>query len=207
MQTKLLIVTFILLLSHSVGLAITGEIHVSKWEIIIRTQEGTIRTFVSVKKKKTSLNLTKFYYGYYMNELYCKQGELQGKPLNGRYCRYDLQDNILESGNFNYGLKEGLWKNLSPGGIITETNEYEKGVFSGERVIYKNGKPDILEKYRKNKLIGKPKSLNRVIAAKNKENKFGKIKKKILRLIKKKHVDEHAKTETKISPTSTQITK
>ena len=187
MQAKLLITTIILIFSHFTGIAITPKITKSNYEIILRTNEGSIRTWVSGEQKRITPKLDRFYYGYYLNGLFCKQGELQGKPLNGEFRRYDLKENILESGQFKYGLKEGFWKQLTPGGTLTETNEYKKGLFYGQRLIYKNGKPEIMETYRKGKLIGKPKNLNPLSLPKNGENKIGKLKFLVHRLLK--HLD------------------
>lgn len=203
MQTKLLLTTIIFILSLSAGIVCAQSIPVSKYEIILKTGDGTIRTWVSTEKKSIRLKTDRYYYGYYLNGLFCKQGELQGKPLNGKYCRYDLKDNILESGQFKYGLKEGLWKNLSPGGTLTETNEFRKGQLYGHREIYKNGKPEIIEKYRKGKLIGKPKYLNPALTPKKGETKIAKVKKLFHRLFKhkdhKSQMQPEKKPEKKIS--------
>jgi antitoxin component YwqK of YwqJK toxin-antitoxin module len=192
MQIKQLITTIILVLCQLIGMAGSK----SKQEIILRTNEGTMRIQVSGENNRISLRSDRFYYGYYLSGLFCKQGELQGKPLNGAFRRYDLKDNIVESGNFKYGLKTGLWKQLTSGGALTETTEYCKGQLGGQRVIYKSGKPDILEKYRKGKLIGKPKSLNPVISPKVKKDKSVKKENLFKRLIKRKD------TKTKVESTS-----
>lgn len=185
MKTKLIITT-ILILSQFAGISQPQSPDISKYEIILRTSEGTIRTWVSGENKKISSKPDRFYYGYYMSGLFCKQGELQGKPLNGEFRRYDLKDNIIESGHFKYGLKTGLWKHLSPGGTLIENSEYRKGLLCGEHLIYKNGRPEILEKYRKGKLIGKPKSLNPPIVQQKGENKNGKKKNLFQRLIRQR---------------------
>jgi len=188
MKTKLGI-TIIFVLSQFAVMAGTKGIIPSKQEIILRTSEGTIRIWVSGENKKISPKPNRFYYGYYMGGLFCKQGELQGKPLDGEFYKYDLKDNIIESGLFKYGLKTGLWKHLSPGGKLTETSEYRNGVLDGELMIYKNGKPDILEKYKEGELIGKPKSLNPPIVTQKGEDKNGKKKNLFQRLIMKiKHM-------------------
>lgn len=188
MKTKLGI-TIIILLSQFAVMAGTKGSTLLNQEIILRTSEGTIRTWVSGENKKISPKPDRFYYGYYMSGLFCKQGELQGKPLNGEFHKYDQKDNIIESGYFKFGLKTGLWKQLSTGGILTETSEYRKGMLCGEHLIYKNGKPDILEKYRKGELIGKPKSLNPLITMQKSEEKNGKKKNLFQRLIMKiKHM-------------------
>ena len=121
MRTRLLIMILIVILSQFTGTSFAQKMSVSNYEIILRTSEGTIRAWVTDKKKKIREKPDRQYCGYYLNQLFCKQGELQGKPLHGKYLRYDLKDNILESGNFNYGLKQGVWKQLSPEGMLTET--------------------------------------------------------------------------------------
>ncbi len=186
MQIKLLITTLIFILSQFPGIAVTQRITKSQYEVILRTSEGTIRTWVSARGKRISPKSDRFYYGYYLNGLFCKQGELQGKPLNGEFHRYDLKDNILESGQFRYGLKDGLWRQLTPDGTLTETCEYQKGLLNGQRMIYKNGKPDLKEKYRKGKLIGKLKYPDPLIAQKKGETKIEKMKNLFHKLIKRK---------------------
>lgn len=202
MQTKLLITIIIFVFGQFAGIAGTKKKPISKYEIIIKTSEGTIRTWVPVEKIRIRPKLDRFYYGYYLNELFYKQGELQGKPVNGEFRRYDLKDNIIESGNCEYGLRVGLWKNITAGGAITETREYHKGLMYGHRIIYKNGKPDILEKYRKGRLIGKPKSLNSLIVPKKEDDKSGKKKNLFQRLkerIKRKNLK---KPEVELTPES-----
>ena len=206
MRTQLLITILIVILSLANGTSFAQKMSVSNYEIILRTGEGTIRTWVTDKKKRIRERPDRQYCGYYMNQLFCKQGELQGKPLNGKYCRYDPKDNILESGNFNYGLKQGVWKQLSPDGMLTETCQYREGILWGERLIYKNGKPDILEKYYKGKLIGKPKYLNPEIDPKNRKGESVKKKNLFHRLFGSKDlkskVQPDKKPDQKIKPDS-----
>ena len=201
MQAKLLITSIIFILCQLTGIAITPRITKPNYEIILRTNEGTIRTWVSGEQKRITPKLDRFYYGYYLNGLFCKQGELQGKPLNGEFRRYDLKENILESGQFKYGLKDGLWKQLTPGGTLTETNEYKNGLFYGQRVIYENGKPEIMETYRKGKLIGKPKNLNPLSLPNSGEKKIGKLKSQLHRLLK--HLDFKKQIQKKKTPEKT----
>ncbi len=202
MRTRLLIMILIVILSQFTGTSFAQKMSVSNYEIILRTSEGTIRAWVTDKKKKIREKPDRQYCGYYLNQLFCKQGELQGKPLHGKYLRYDLKDNILESGNFNYGLKQGVWKQLSPEGMLTETCQYQEGILWGERLIYKSGKPDILENYYKGKLIGKPKYLNTKIDPKNRNGESVKKKNLFHRLFKHKDtkitVQPKKKSDTQI---------
>ena len=193
-RTHLLVMNVLVILSLIPGTSFAQKVSVSNYEIILRTSEGTIRARVTNKKKKIREKPDRQYCGYYLNQLFCKQGELQGKPLNGKYLRYDPKDNILESGNFNFGLKQGVWKQLSPEGLLTETCQYREGILWGERLIYKNGKPDILEGYKNGKLVGKPKYLNPEIDPKNRKGESVKKKNLFHRLFK------HKDTKTNIQP-------
>jgi antitoxin component YwqK of YwqJK toxin-antitoxin module len=188
MQIKLLIITFVFILSQFPGIAGSKGNAISNYEIIIKTNEGIICTWVSGNKKRIRLKTNRFYYGYYLNRLVSKQGELQGKPLNGKFCRYDLNENIIESGNFKDGLKDGVWKQFSSGGALTETSEYQNGMLCGLRVIYKNSNPNMTEKYRNGKLIGKPKNLNSSIVQKKGEENSVKKKSMFHRLFKCKNL-------------------
>ena len=202
MRTKFLITIFIFAIGPFSVTAMAQKISKSNSEIIIRTNEGTIRTWVSSENKKITLQTDQLYYGYYMKALFCKQGELQGKPLNGAFKKYDLKDNIIESGYFKNGLKDGLWKSLSSAGNLIEIKEYRKGVINGNRIIYKTGKPDMLEKYRKGKLTGKPKYLNPLTEIKKGENNQ---KKRSLfhRLFMHKKLDNQVKTKKTPEKTKT----
>ncbi|HEY3390348.1 MAG TPA: hypothetical protein VGK38_12290 [Prolixibacteraceae bacterium] len=131
---------------------------------------------------------------------------MQGKPLNGEFRRYDLKDNILESGQFKFGLKDGLWKQLTPDGILTETSEYQKGLLHRQHTIYKKGKPDILEKYRKGKLEGKPKYLNQLTPQKNGDGKNVKKKNLFHKLFKHKDIENRVQSK-KTKTQTTQLDK
>jgi antitoxin component YwqK of YwqJK toxin-antitoxin module len=176
MQTKLSILTFLFIVSQFAGIMSLKGNPSSNCEIIIKDGQGTICTRVSSEKRRMSLKTDRYYYGYQFNELFFKQGTLQGKPLDGTFNRYDLNGNNIESGYFDYGLKNGLWKKLSANGNLTETTEYRKGRLCGKRVVYKNGIPEVLEHYRKGHLIGKPKLLNPL--SKQAKGKTRRLKKK-----------------------------
>lgn len=189
-----LVTSIFVLCGALAGMAGSKPHKLSAHEVIIRTKEGTICTCTYDGVKRLSLKNDRLYYGIYLNEIFCKQGILQGKPLHGKFNRYDVRNNIVESGLFRYGLKEGLWKHLSENGYLTEITQYRKGVQCGKRTILLNGVPVIREKYRNGKLTGNPKSLNtQKILSNEKESRVEKIK------MFKKHF-YHRKSKEKIQP-------
>lgn len=175
----------------------------STHEVILKTKEGTICTWTCDKVKKVSLKNYRIYYGIYLNELFYKQGVLQGDPLNGKFNRYDLTYNVVETGNFRYGLKTGMWKHLAADGQLTETTNYRNGVLCGKRTLYENGVPVLIEKYRRGRITGKPKSLNAAKVLTNKKEKALKKKKVFLPIIFRKAF----KGKTKPGTTGTVIEK
>jgi hypothetical protein len=158
---RISIAVFIFFLFCDAGIVVKNTNSLPKRrEVIITSNKETIRASVNIENKKIRIDNDRLYFGYYLNKLYRTQGEIQGRPLDGKFSRYDLNNNILESGNFEMGLKEGIWKLFSNGGYLIEVAEYQKGMLHGHRLIYKGGQPDILEKYRNGKLKGKPRSFN-----------------------------------------------
>ena len=201
MHTISRIAILIWILSQSIGITKAQYVPLSTYEIVLKSGDGTIRIWVSDEKKRIKVTPDHQYYGYYMNQLFCKQGEIEGKPLNGKYLRYDLKDNILESGEFKFGLKDGIWKQLSPEGFLTETKQFCHGELCGERVIYINGKPDTQEKYSNGKLIGKPLKLNPVVGGNNGNNATKKKENLVSHLLKPN------KLKTPIQPDNNSVQK
>lgn len=147
-------------------------------EVIIKSDSGIIKASVSVEDMDIDFLNDRIYSCYFQNKIYCTQGEIVGKPLNGKFSRYDIHDNLLESGYYMSGLKAGIWKKFSIDGFLTETCQYRGGLPDGRRIIYKDGKPDISEKYRMGKIIGKPINLNSVNESTNTGNRNSRFKKK-----------------------------
>ena len=68
-----------------------------------------------------------FYYWYSGNAIHSSQGGYSGRLLNGRYNEYYLNNNLKEQGNFNKGLKDGLWKSWNESGALSQVSNWKNG--------------------------------------------------------------------------------
>lgn len=161
-----LIAVICLCLQISVS-GITERIPKKDHEVIVKTDQGWVCARILSVESQIRLKNDRFYWGYYHGKIFSKQGELQGKLLDGKYLEYDSDDNLIETGFFDKGLKIGIWKNLSSGGELIRTCNYKNGLLQGKSTTYKNGHPEKLERYSKGKLTGKPEMMYASFAKKD----------------------------------------
>lgn len=125
------------------------------------------------------------YYWYSSNDIKSTENGFDGKLLHGQYKSFYRDLNLKEEGKFSHGLKTGIWKTWFTGGKIHEIIHYKNGnkngvmqVFNtegklisetgykndkinGRQILYKDGKPDTVLKYRNNELVIKKKRIEK----------------------------------------------
>jgi hypothetical protein len=88
--------------------------------------------FTSTSKQSSSL----WYYWYSANEIHITQGGYSGKALNGNYNEYYLNKNLKEKGQFEKGLKTGIWKNWRQDGSLASAYTWKAGQRYGDFFVY-----------------------------------------------------------------------
>ncbi|HEX3008687.1 MAG TPA: hypothetical protein VHO90_13835 [Bacteroidales bacterium] len=97
-----------------------------------------------------------FYYWYYSGKINMNQGGYSGKLIHGKYEVFNKSNKLICSGNFNYGLKEGEWKEWYPGGNIKTLTKFHNGMIHGEYFSYdEKGKLISKETYNEGMLDGR----------------------------------------------------
>lgn len=98
------------------------------------------------------VEVDKWYYWYKNNALHKSHGDFIGQLLHGTFSATDQNNNLLQKGTFEQGLKDGVWKSWNAEGQYVTIENWKSGVLDGafkrfdreERVIeagsYKNGK-------------------------------------------------------------------
>ena len=81
----------------------------------------------------------KKYYWYAMNQIHCNQGSWSGNLLHGNYKAFDAQNNLVQQGQFEMGLKTGIWLKWDKDGNVSEEMEWKKGYKSGIAKYYEDG--------------------------------------------------------------------
>jgi len=139
------------------------------------------------------------FYWYFSGKIHRNCGSYSGKPLHDKYEAFDKNNNLIEQGRFNYGLKQGTWAKWYSNGIRKEISNYKNGIKEGENLLY-NEKGFLISKetFRKGVVHGKAfyyskdttlfkeyKDGNEVIVKTKSQNKSSKKKKaSIVRLDK-----------------------
>jgi len=92
----------------------------------------TVCQFYAIKPPaKTNFSQEKNYYWYVKDTILITQSAFDGKILNGGYKVFYPNKNLLEKGQFKYGLKTGTWKNWYPNGVLRQTVNWSNGNING----------------------------------------------------------------------------
>lgn len=124
-----------------------------KRSVVVKTDEDIVEAEVyeGLEDKIKKIDPDKTYYWYDHSLIMSTKGGFTGELLHGNFLVQYRNYQIKEQGLFKYGLKQGIWKNWTEGGIIKSFTTYKKGVLHGaylyydaagtwtERGTYKNG--------------------------------------------------------------------
>ena len=97
----------------------------------------------------------KNYHWYAFDKIRTNQGAFSGHLLHGGYKRYLGDYNLVESGSFNLGLQEGIWKVWDLSGTIISELEMKEGLKHGTCKFYQGGNLVRTEEYEQGHLHGK----------------------------------------------------
>lgn len=113
----------------------------------IRTKEFDVQFYVSLEDKRTIQN--KEYFWYKAGEIHRSIGNAAGELLHLQYVKYYKGNNLAERGEFEYGLKKGIWKQWYPNGKIMEESRWVDGVKYGDYSYFDEfGELVVIGKYR-----------------------------------------------------------
>lgn len=116
----LVLISFLLFLSASVN---------DVQRKVIRTNSYDIHCYVSLKEKNTTKG--KLYFWYNGGEIHQSFGDASGQLLHLEYVAYHRNNQLAEKGEFNYGLKKGVWKRWHSNGALSELTKWSNGVKNG----------------------------------------------------------------------------
>ncbi|MBE9585986.1 hypothetical protein IM792_16145 [Mucilaginibacter sp. JRF] len=117
-----------------------------------KTLLAEIKPTGSIPKVKPGL----WYHWYSAGQINTTQGGFSGKPLNGDYKEWYLNKNLKEQGQFERGLKTGLWKSWRDDGTLAATYTWRNGLRNGNFIVYdEKGLPLTYGNYHNDLLDGK----------------------------------------------------
>ncbi len=110
-----------------------GKIEIAALNRVTLNHDDTIYQFYAVKPQiKIKYHQEKNYYWYVKDTILITQSGLDGRILNGTFKIFYPDKNIMEEGQFKYGLKTGLWKSWYPNGVLRLTVNWLSGTINGD---------------------------------------------------------------------------
>jgi hypothetical protein len=110
-------------------------------DIKILSNDSLIVAQILITKVDDKLSKS-HYYWYDNGNIRITQSGIFGYPLHGKYTVYDLEKNILLSGTFETGLKNGEWKYWYKNGNLMRVETFKMGEMTTVPELYDiNGKP------------------------------------------------------------------
>ena len=92
----------------------------------------TLYQFYAVKiPQKKKFDEEKTYYWFVKDTILVTQSGHDGKLLHGKFHVFYPNKNLMEEGQFKYGLKTGLWKSWHPNGLLRQTVNWMNGSING----------------------------------------------------------------------------
>ena len=98
----------------------------SQIRIVDSTQE--VRADLLPYKTDPKVKNDRYYFWCFKNVIHSTQGGFNGKLLNGHYVAFYPDKNLKEEGDFDRGLKNGVWKTWNRKGDITNLITWNQGI-------------------------------------------------------------------------------
>jgi len=101
---------------------------------VIRDANFDTHFYVFIDEKKTDRDA--YYYWYKSGEIHESFGDAAGNLLHLEYTQFYSGNQLAEKGNFDYGLKVGLWRKWHPNGSLKEEVQWRAGKKNGVYLYY-----------------------------------------------------------------------
>ncbi len=109
--------------------------------------------FLPIRKQPRRRENLLFYW-FSANSIHITQGSYSGKLLNGSYEAYFPDKSLKTQGQFNTGLKTGVWRSWDNKGTMVELYTWKNGFKNGEYQLFDtNGKPRESGVYKHDQLV------------------------------------------------------
>jgi len=115
------------LLSITLFLSATSDLQ----KKFIREGEFDIVCYVSLDKLN-KFETDKEYFWYKNNEVHHSYAKSAGLPLHTEFNKFYRSKQLAESGDFNYGLKDGKWLKWNENGTLLSEIEWKNGYKHGD---------------------------------------------------------------------------
>ena len=106
------------------------------FNITVNYDEFTVKTQMLKNPKKIKVDNDLNYLWFSSNRIIETKGGYDGKLLHGYYKSFYLNNQLKESGELKYGIKNGEWRNWYNDGNLKEISTWKRGRRNGKYEIY-----------------------------------------------------------------------
>jgi hypothetical protein len=122
--------------------------------VVISNPDSTVQAGILVNRSGQHLENDRLYFWYSADKINCNSGGYSGYLMNGKYSVFDSDHRMIEQGEFQNGLKTGIWKRWYPDGALLRLVSWKKGLKDGSVIEYgPDGNVISRMRYRKGRLI------------------------------------------------------
>jgi hypothetical protein len=120
-----------------------NQLDLMKRRVVVQRQATTIRAELQDEGMLILPKMENTYYWFEKGNINSSQGAYSGKVLHGQFRVYDRETKqVLESGKFRKGLKNGRWLFWNDTGLLKRSEIYNDGTLDGMTLKYDSlGKP------------------------------------------------------------------
>lgn len=117
-----------------------------------KTSEYKMDFYILLKEKKVRYVDSLSYAWFKSQKIHHTQGASAGYLLHGKYFKYYHSGQLAEQGEFEYGLKNGVWMSWDESGKMESVYQFKSGVLHGDFKVYNAEKSTVKAgKFRKGK--------------------------------------------------------
>lgn len=122
---------------------------------IFRQDGYDIECYVYIKDDK-KLDAKRLYYWYRSQKIHQSLGQSGGNLLHDGYKKYTRDNQLVEQGIFDYGIRVGIWREWYPSGVLKRISNYRHGYRHGQEIVFSIEGNKMMEgKYSKNRKVGR----------------------------------------------------
>ncbi len=102
---------------------------------IISDSDHTQEFYIKLEQPK-KFKTDRTYHWFRSGKIHTSVGDVGGQVLHETYVKFDVNRNLLQKGDFDDGLKNGLWKTWATDGNLIKAIEYKQGILNGTHITY-----------------------------------------------------------------------
>ncbi len=128
----------ILMLTFCLFIQVSGQVkqEYETRQVIITYEDSIVHTGIITKQVSLKINPDLWYYWYFPDQINLNKGGYHGNLLHGPYIVFDNKKKMISAGNYDKGLKSGIWKTWYPNGNMKSLIIWNCGLLESKDIYF-----------------------------------------------------------------------